>query len=75
MKIEIIDEDVSVIFKHESIITEILVVLMLKLLAIFWLHTVWIEREDTAKHNDKDGIIIEINLMPSNPSILVVSIL
>lgn len=72
---DIIEEDNNVTLKQDSMITLILVVFMFKLLAIFWLHTDWIDKDDIASANDNVGVIIDISLIPSNPSILVVIIL
>ncbi len=70
-----IEDETRVTRKQESIITLILVVLIFKLLAMFWLQTVWMDKEETDRHRARLGIIIEIRRIPSKPRILVVKIL
>lgn len=72
--IETIDEDIIVILSEDSIIIDTLVFLLIILLAIFWLHTDWIESDDIDRYRLNAGIIMAISLIPSIPIILVVII-
>ena len=75
IKIETIEDDVSVTLRQDSIIVEVLFSFVDKFKDMFWLQTCWIEKDDMDKHKDSKGVINEINLIPSRPNNLVVKIL